>query len=248
MNEISYVGKHLRTYNVDEHNHEAWELIYCTSGHGIFVFAEKSISYASGDIVVIPPQVKHSNYSEDGFTNIYLNIQEASLPFPNAVKVADDADQHILNVFKDAFYHFYNQTNNKQMILNSLGNLLANYMIAYQETKPSSPIVEAIESKIVQNFPDSSFELDEYLKTFPFSYDYLRKLFKRERGNTPHAYLMSLRLTTAACLLSEVYGDETNITEIAYLCGFKEPLYFSRIFKERYGVSPLNYIKKQKNV
>ena len=35
--------------------------------------------------------------------------------------------------------------------------------------------------------------------------------------------------------------DDNNITEISRLCGFKEPLYFSRMFKKKYGVAPSFY-------
>ena len=33
----------------------------------------------------------------------------------------------------------------------------------------------------------------------------------------------------------------SSITEIAHLCGFRNPLYFSRLFKQKYGVSPREY-------
>ena len=33
------------------------------------------------------------------------------------------------------------------------------------------------------------------------------------------------------------------ITEIAEMCGFDEPLYFSRVFKKNFGCSPSNYAR-----
>ncbi|MGN0682328.1 MAG: helix-turn-helix domain-containing protein [Oscillospiraceae bacterium] len=51
-------------------------------------------------------------------------------------------------------------------------------------------------------------------------------------------------------LLCSTHGVEQNISQIAYICGFSEPLYFSRVFKKNFGVSPKSYAeraKKEKN-
>ena len=57
---------------------------------------------------------------------------------------------------------------------------------------------------------------------------------------TPHKFLTDRRLQTAASMLRSQYNDG-NVTEVARQCGFREPLYFSRMFKKRYGVSPSFY-------
>jgi len=41
-------------------------------------------------------------------------------------------------------------------------------------------------------------------------------------------------------MLRSQYNDG-NVTEVAHLCGFREPLYFSRMFKKKYGLSPSFY-------
>ena len=57
---------------------------------------------------------------------------------------------------------------------------------------------------------------------------------------TPHKFLTDRRLQTAASMLRSQYNDG-NVTEVARLCGFREPLYFSRMFKKKYGMSPSFY-------
>ena len=101
--------------------------------------------------------------------------------------------------------------------------------------------MEQIESAIIRNYPDCDFELDEFLRSFPFSDDYLRKMFKRETGVTPHRFLSDKRLEIAASCLGSTHTGTQNVTEVAHLCGFREPLYFSRMFKKKYGVAPSNY-------
>lgn len=245
MNDIVYTGKHLRTYTVSAHAHDSWELIYCTGGCGELNFADGFIlKYGIGDVVIIPPGLIHSNMSETGFTNIHLNIADAALTLKSPDIVSDDADRHILHAFTDAFYYYYSQFEKKQIILSALGGLIVNYMIAYRENTSMSKIVETIKSSIVQNFQDCDYALDEYLHSLPFSYDYLRKLFKSEVGITPHAFLADMRMKTAEKLLCSIDGSGNNISKIAQMCGYDEPLYFSRVFKKQYGCSPANYVKK----
>ena len=104
MNDIIYVGKHLRTYSVNKHQHDSWEIVYCTGGNGVFVFDDFSLEYSRGDIVVIPQETIHSNGSEKGFTNIHINLANATFPYKTAVKITDDSEKHVLNAFNDAYY------------------------------------------------------------------------------------------------------------------------------------------------
>ena len=68
-------------------------------------------------------------------------------------------------------------------------------------------------------------------------------------GITPHQYLCDRRLATAAEWLSTAYNDSSNIADVARVCGFNEPLYFSRMFKKKYGLSPSFYrLEKQQSV
>ena len=61
-------------------------------------------------------------------------------------------------------------------------------------------------------------------------------------GTTPHKYLTNLRLQAAADTLCSCYNNG-NITEVAHMCGFHNPLYLSRLFKKKYGVSPREYYR-----
>ena len=35
---INYIGKNMKTYDVKQHKHNYWEIIYCTNGSGRIVF------------------------------------------------------------------------------------------------------------------------------------------------------------------------------------------------------------------
>ena len=241
MNDIAYAGKHAFSTTVTRHQHKDMELIYCTSGGGLMLFDELTLPYGEGDIVVIPPFIPHANSSSEGFTNIHINLADPTLVTKQPFLLRDDSNHFLLNVFSAVFFHYSDLDHRNAALLSSYGNLIAAYLQYFEQTTPRSSTVEEIESAIIHNFPDANFELDSYLHSFPFTYDYLRKLFKKELGITPHQYLTDKRLQAAADYLCvQEYGAD-SISDISRQCGFREPLYFSRMFKKKYGVSPSRY-------
>lgn len=241
MNEIIYAGKHLLTFTVSRHSHASWEMIYCTSGSGQLGFDGYTLNYSAGEIAIIPPNVPHTNDSGDGFTNIHINMTSPSLTLRTPAVMHDDGNASLLHAFSGTFYQFSANTGRQTPLLSAYGNLISCCIASLQEMPTHSKVVEEIENVILLNYPDGGFELDNYLRSLPFSYDYLRKLFKKEVGITPHRYLSDKRLEAAAeCLASSALCGN-NISEIAHQCGFREPLYFSRVFKNKYGVAPSQY-------
>ncbi|MGO4159138.1 helix-turn-helix domain-containing protein [Cupriavidus sp. YAF13] len=63
----------------------------------------------------------------------------------------------------------------------------------------------------------------------------------REFGQTPHAYILSRRLRQAALRLSGGGEGGRSITEIAFALGFADAAHFSRVFHERFGMSPTQW-------
>ena len=245
MNEIIYAGKHLLTYTVTRHAHTNWEFIYCTSGDGILIFDDFTLPYQEGNIALIPPYTPHANQSTGGFTNIHVNIAAPTLVLKTPTIITDDGNRFILNAFNGAFYQYSGSPGKQTPLLSAYGELIVRHLAAHLDAPKFSSVVREIVNSITNNYPDANYELDVYLRSLPFSYDYLRKLFKKELGITPHKFLMDMRLQTAAESLSSDFGDAGNISEIAHMCGFREPLYFSRVFKNKYGVSPSAYQQRQ---
>jgi len=240
MNNITYVGRHSLTTTVSRHAHINWELIYCTSGNGSLILDDKTIlHYKERDIVIIPPMFPHANFSEDGFTNIHVNLEDANLTNREPIVISDDKNDYLLNAFSAAFFFYSGDSDAKDALLPAYGNLIVTYLSHLNPSAKKNDIAREIEYHIIQNYPDCNYDLGAYLNSLPFSYDYIIKLFKKELGVTPHKYLTNLRLRAAADNLAT--SQENNISETARLCGFKEPLYFSRLFKKKYGVSPSFY-------
>ncbi len=83
----------------------------------------------------------------------------------------------------------------------------------------------------------------EYAKIAAMSESHFMRKFVSYTGMTPHRYKIKYLLRQAAELLCDT---EMNIGDVSYAIGLDDSLYFSRIFKKEYGVSPLLYQKKVK--
>ena len=62
---------------------------------------------------------------------------------------------------------------------------------------------------------------------------HFRRLFQQATGLAPQQYLLNLRLNEAKRLLGSM-----PISDVSYQVGFENPLYFSRLFKEKIGIPP----------
>ena len=240
MNRIIYVGKHAPTFSVSRHLHNSLELIFCTSGCGEMIFDDGTLRYSTNDIVVVPPRQPHANVSAAGFTNIHIYLDEATLSQAEPCVIPADPNGFLLNAFAAAFYYYSGSPEDRSILLPLYGQLIA-ASLATRDQKPlHSEIVQSLENDILANYPDCGYDLNIFLNSLPFSAGYIKKVFKKETGLTPHQYLTDKRLENAASNLA-MSGGKGNISEIAYQCGFSEPLYFSRLFKRKYGVSPRSY-------
>ncbi len=72
------------------------------------------------------------------------------------------------------------------------------------------------------------------------SSSYLCRIFKEETGLSMNTYINNLRMSKAGELLSD---KDSYIKEVAISVGFEDQLYFSRLFKRYYGVTPSEYRK-----
>jgi transcriptional regulator GlxA family with amidase domain len=83
----------------------------------------------------------------------------------------------------------------------------------------------------------SMTELARHLGVSPRT---LGRRFKSATGLSPQAYLQGLRVSTAKELLRT---SNLNISEIAWQVGLQDASYFSQLFRQHNGMSPLNYRK-----
>ncbi|WP_028544071.1 response regulator [Paenibacillus taiwanensis] len=99
--------------------------------------------------------------------------------------------------------------------------------------------------EIMQTMKGSMHEnitLKDIAHQFSFSPNYLGFLFKEETGKSFSEVLIQLRMERARELLRE---PSTKIYEIASQVGYRYLPYFSRQFKEAFGMTPMEYRKRE---
>lgn len=192
---------------------------------------EKQLS--RGQIAVVPPLTARAVRGAATF----IMIEQALLPFKEIVIINDD-DGSVARAAERAVKYF---GRGDKGLNEALGGLITAYITAFSGKVKFSPVVETIRTEIRAKVSDSSFSLEDCIKKLPLNYDYVRKLFKRETGITPHEFQTECRMKLARCIIESGIGNKYSnysVAQIAEACGFSDPLYFSRVFKKFYGVSP----------
>ena len=99
---------------------------------------------------------------------------------------------------------------------------------------PYSPLVHQalILMRTYCHYPEMN--VAEIAKRCHISTVYLRKLFEREVGVSPHQKLVEIRMKQAKLLVKE----NRPVNEIARAVGYSDVFQFSRAYKSFYGCSP----------
>jgi AraC family transcriptional regulator, exoenzyme S synthesis regulatory protein ExsA len=95
-----------------------------------------------------------------------------------------------------------------------------------------------------QNFR-FNLSLEEYAKLCHRSLSSFKREFQTRFRESPGKWLLQKRLDYSAALLR---SSKINVTEIAFESGFEDVSHFSRVFKERFDVSPVVYRGKSSAV
>lgn len=102
--------------------------------------------------------------------------------------------------------------------------------------------LQSIIDSIEQHLEESEFDLEHLSTEMNMSKSTLYRKIKSMTGMTPLDFVRNVKMKRACMML---LARTLNISEIAYAIGFSSPKYFTKCFKEEFGVTPTEYLQRQ---
>lgn len=251
------------------HDHDFVEVVLVTGGTARHRTAQQTVPLGEGDVLMIRPHTWHAYEQCRGFRicnfcfGLEILSQELSALLPAQVlsyltgaglRVHDEPDVLKLHLPTRSYRAMVGHLQQITQILSGdaarhrsavIGHMLIFFdqLVAHApalQARPPQAIPESIlrAIKMMEEKPAHSWTVGELSQKLSLNYSYLIRCFKRVTGLSPIAYLSRLRARRAASLL--LRSDEP-IGQIAQAVGWPNPYYFSRRFRDHFGMSASEY-------
>jgi len=187
-------------------------------------------------------------YSVENFENMevmYITFSGSRCPdlfsrfAISPVSPVFEGNEGLLSFWKNAI----GKANEKNIDLLSESVLLYTFshMSVISESGEKQVIGEILRF-VDENFTDASLSLESVAKELGYSSKYISRAFKESMNITFSEYLKNLRIQRAILLMEH---GIISVKNAALLSGYRDPLYFSSVFKKTVGLSPSEYIKRK---
>lgn len=178
----------------------------------------------------------YSFFSYDVNEALHLSDKERSIVMDCFSRIGYELDQHI-------------DKHSKRLIASSI-ELLLNYCIRFYDRQfitrdnANKGIMERFEA-LMKDYFLSEKPQQEGLPSVTYcaealhlSPNYFGDLVKKETGRSAQEYIQSKVIDVAK---ERVFDRNKSVSEIAYELGFKYPQHFTRLFKQKTGITPNDY-------
>ena len=238
------------------HYHGLYEIYFMLEGKCTYIIDNKVYFVCAGDIVLIPDGViHHTKYDDIEHSRILINCATEYIPESVTERILKNTYLYRNPFITDEIRKLLSRIENEYNLQDGLADeiiachtkslfyLLARNADTCLPVGDSNRVIEKAVAYIRANFA-KNITLSSIARMFSVSPEHFSRMFKKETGLGFSKYLNSLRMQYAEQLLKN--SDNKNITQIAESCGFEDSNYFSKKFKEIYGVSPKKVQKKNK--
>ncbi len=241
------------------------ELVLILSGTGDMRWKGQSISFKSGDLLFIPPFERHSFHSRSA------EVEHVAVHFDLAAQVPSSATKLVRRIpYEVRFAHGATLPRRKSLrtgdlILSWLKNIVRHFALGHPLARlqadalllnvlaglfaqRSTPAAHSIDSAQQARIGRALNYLEKNLagRLVPadlacaadMSVSHFSRLFHRWTGLSPGEYVLRRRVEEARNLLGNL---DLSIKEIACRCGFEDPYYFSRVFRQIDGLPPTHF-------
>ena len=222
-----------------KHSHPYGEIKLLVDGCTKELVGDKWYHINENDVVIIPPNLVHEGYAvSNGFSDWFI---AADAPELTEICIVHDKNHAIKELMAQLILITTLKEPGYERISSLIGETICAYIRHYNSAVPSNPAVHALKNEMYMHIDDCTFELSSAIEKTGYCPVHLRRLFKKETGISPHAYLTNLRLQRAKELL--IHENYSGIADVAAYCGFADSYYFSSCFHKHVGVPPLQYRK-----
>ena len=109
------------------------------------------------------------------------------------------------------------------------------------ETEPATPeaaFLHRLIQVVEENIDNTDFSAAQLYIAAHMSQPQLYRKLMALTGKSPTLFIRSIRMRKAAALLR---NTDMPVSQIAWATGFNDPNYFSRLFKEEFGMTPVEF-------
>ncbi len=230
-------------------------LMMCVDGHGFAEIDGQQVRLGPGQLLIIPRNVPHRYWAadEDPWSIYWVHflgddsgyyvdrIPNRGDPVPVEPATMDEAAR-LFRECLDALYDGYGLPNliyaaqSVQHILSLL--LYRNQALPMDQGRKQRRLgLDTIVDFMHSNLGES-LRLEDFARAAGMSVSHFSELFRRQTGRSPMAYFIELRVRQACRLLDTT---DRPVKSVAAECGYRDPYYFSRVFKKVMGLSPEKY-------
>ena len=248
--------KHLRAETDSQmtstktHRHACYELHFINKGHQRYVIGEREYNLECGDILLIPPLVKHcacdSQFYESKFSITYNLSDDSPMNVINDV-VFVQANQRIFDSFDEALSEIkISSVFSKQIISNCVYESLVQLLrlCGYKERRE---VVENIleddrlifAKRYIKDNIEFNVTVAEVAAHCSLGTKQLTRLFKQYEGTTPLGYIQKQKIRRIETLLS----NGVKLKEVSEIMNFSSEYHFNSFYKKYTGITPGMYRK-----
>jgi AraC-like DNA-binding protein len=232
-----------------------YQINYITEGSGIFETTTDQFQVVSGSIIILRPGMWH-RYKPDpntGWNEHYIGFNgdfcahlfHEGFFQPGKPVMYVGFQESLLKLFFEIIQQVKDEkTGHQQVASANLMLMLSKILSVIRNQEFAGKTIERIIRKACLYFRENlntNVNIEKLATDLNVGYSYFRQMFRKYTGISPTQYHLSLRIQKAKDLL---VSTDQSFKEIAIDLGFESYFYFSRIFKDKTGKSPMEFRKE----
>lgn len=246
INIINFVYEKERKNNSFMHYDSTYRMHLAVNGSAKIQILGNSFDIKKGDIFFTFPS---SSYNIDGYKDFeYMYISYIGIRANSIMdKLGITCSNFVFAEFSELIRIWKESVTAEGTVTDLMCEGLLLYSLSMlgdkilKESKAADSIIKQIKKYIDDNFCDSTLSLDKISAEFMYNKKYISGYYKKVFRIGISQYITTLRIQKACALIDNGF---TSVKDIAFQCGFSDPLYFSSVFKKKIGISPRTYIQE----